>query len=120
MGTSPTGASFGESEAHKEQKRKAIKFLEALGCEQIETEKTLGRRRQGRQKYIVVDVAGYFDGKLIVVECGGIAVKGKASRLKVWMKMGKIASVFILPYGENEPYLWADNIKVCPACGHKI
>lgn len=62
---------FGESQEHKELKRKAKLFLEAMGCKQIELEKDWGSRSRDGGGYIVFDVYALYNDVPIVIECGG-------------------------------------------------
>lgn len=114
---------YGESKRHIQLKIKANEFLQGIGCQNIQFEYrldkiqyTLGARpRHWKTKqYFQFDVAGFKDGRLLVVECGGITAK----KLKSMSTQGIM--IYILPYGKNKPYLWQEGIDVCVSCGHKI
>ena len=97
-----------ESSEHKKLKAVGLGFLKEIGCQQIAEE----YRAQGNS--MVVDMLGRLYGKKIALECGG-SIPKKLRKLYKWADQ-----VYILPYGETEPFLWQPNIKICRTCGHKI
>ena len=97
-----------EGEAHIMLKERAGQFLASLGCEHIEWEVRLG---SGLCK---TDVLGLLNGRKIAVECGGSLMR------KLGVLQGLVDEVYILPYGEEKPFLWNSNIVVCLHCGHSV
>ena len=111
-----------ESDTHIQLKLKARKFLQNMGCQDIQDEYrlpkiqyTFGKRpRHWKTKQsLVLDVAGLKDNRLIAVECGGIFPQ-KLKSLSI-----QEVTLYIWPYGKNKPYLWQRNINVCHLCGQK-
>jgi len=104
----------GESQKHKDLKRKAVEFLEGLGCRYIKVE-TKSTRWKPRARY---DVTGVLNTngrtQYIVVECGG-SHKRKLANIS-----GQLITLYIWPYHENEPYLYTADMNVCAVCGHQV
>ncbi len=104
---------FNESLEHKALKELAKQFLNEMGCADITEEyplignvSTKGSRR--------VDVIGFINEKALVVECGG----NKDKHLSA--VSNKVDELYLLPYGETQPYRYKENMKVCYHCGHTI
>jgi len=107
---------------HKRLKLRAVEFLEAIGCQDIQEEYrlpkiqyTLGKRPRhwATKQYFLFDVVGFRQGQLIAVECGGIYPRKLASIAKQGIKL------YILPHGTKKPFLWRAGLTVCARCGNK-
>ena len=105
-----------ESLAHLKLKNTAILFLRGLGYQDIRTEVCLGVRPT-----IFGDVSGNHspssgnqNHSIAIVECGG-------SKHKKLVRASEIVEyIYILPYGEEIPFLWNKHSEICPTCGHII
>lgn len=101
----------GETQAHKDLKLTAHRFLSSLGCNVMGEEYTM-RGKDGKTRF---DILGRTkDGGLIAVECGG------SQRRKLRRMREMVDAIYILPYNERLPYLWLEDIYVCSRCGHII
>ena len=100
---------------HNQLKKLAREFLQQIGCVDIDEETCVGKRTKG--KFLISDVTGRLNGKLVAVECGGILQLGKRKR---WIREKRISDMYIFPYGQTVPYKYELNMKVCPKCGHQI
>lgn len=107
-----------EGDRHKKLKLIAAEFLRRLGCVQIEMEVRPKIRKpwlaKRRVPNVSFDVVGRLNGKRIVVECGGCYLKNRST----WVNSRRIYRLYILPYGETEPYEWKPRMEICRHCGH--
>jgi hypothetical protein len=97
-----------ESIRHLKLKGIARTFLEQMGCTDIKYEVVLGTNHIK----VKIDVIGKLNDKLIAVECGG------SIRKKLLKAQKSIYRIYILPYGNSEPYEWNDKQIICATCGH--
>ena len=95
-----------ESAEHLALKKVARQFLEELGCININEEYRFNNS--------VVDILGNKGKQLMAVECGG-SVKSKLVKLRE-----KVDKIYILPYGQDIPYLWQQDFRICSACGNSL
>ena len=111
-----------ESNKHQELKEKAKQFLESMGCKDIQFEYRLPKiqfslgeklRHWNTKQFFIFDVAGFKDGRLVAVECGGTLPR-KLSSLH-----NQAILLYIFPHGKIKPYLWHNGIQVCDRCGNK-
>ncbi|KKL52708.1 hypothetical protein LCGC14_2282750 [marine sediment metagenome] len=105
-----------ESNKHLELKDIAQKFLEKMGCADIATERQIGSNGFG-SKSARLDVSGILNGRIIAVECGSMA---KLGLRRSWLYAGKLAKLYVLPYGEREPFEYQLGMELCSSCGHKV
>lgn len=101
----------GETQAHKDLKLVAHRFLSGLGCVVLGEEYTM-RGEDGKVRFDILGKAKI--GELIAVECGGSQLR-KLKRMRALVN-----SIYILPYNAKIPYLWSDDIGVCSKCGHIV
>jgi len=95
-----------ESKYHIALKKRGMEYLESLGCTDIKMEVELNSSR------LRFDVVGMLDGQMIAIECGS------SKRLKERSYL--VDKLYILPYGENIPFLWDKSIKLCSSCGRRM
>ena len=98
------------SDKHKRLVSTGIKWLMSQGFEDIEVEvKVLKAATNG---YYAIDIIARKTGAKVALECGGSNC-GKLDEM-----LGFFTAVWILPYGESEPYKWREGLSLCVNCGH--
>jgi len=103
--------------SHRKLKALAHDLLINLGCSNIQDEFILV---SNEENIVRVDVAGMLNGKIIVVECGGLSGGQRLKILSEKVVTGEIAQLYILPFGETQFYKWTEDMEVCNCCGHRI
>jgi hypothetical protein len=92
----------GESLRHATLKKKAVKFLEGIGCSDVQKEARRGFR---------YDVLGKKGKQTYVVECGGIPQRRIAHAL------GNGFILYLWPYSSDYPIPCHHLVENCGVCG---
>lgn len=106
---------LGGSMRHGVLKGIAGSWLGKRGYTDISFEERIERQNNGNKpRHYWLDVVGRKCDEVLVIECGG----NNEDKLNA---LGQIfESVWVLPYGETEPYRWEVGTKLCHACGKAI
>lgn len=106
-----------ESEAHKALKQQAKAWLKEIGCTDIREEHRISKFKRNPMIFVqgegvVFDVSGYYDNKLVVVECGGSQERKLEKALRI------TPYIYILPYNYMTPFRYHKEYKMCNLCGN--
>lgn len=107
-----------ESKEHRILRILGYNFLKELGCKDIKFNELITSNINDKI-FTNVDVIGLLDNKLIIIECGGCHSQ-KLTTLCQLILEEQVEKIYILPYGEEVPFVFFPLQKVCKSCGHKI
>ena len=110
---------------HDQLREVGIDWLQNQGFNDIEVKVKIpnhsGKNYKGgrggehlRKPYYAIDIVGRKEGKKVVMECGG------SKSIKLDNLLGEFNEVWVLPYGEAEPFQWKMGMELCQNCGHIV